>query len=285
MDEFKHALVPMGRMAHDPLAGCRVIGFDLETTGLSNKEHRIVQFAMVGADADGTPIDIERLVNPERRIPGEASRVHGLWDDDVRHAETFKAHAAEIHAMMEGAVIVGHNVNRFDWPFLRAEFLRAGMLMPQPLAILDTMILAKRLKLPRSHGLGALCERYGISLINAHTAGADAAATLLLLQRMMQIDPAAFRRPVEEIPIWASGKPVAREADRLGPSLEDLEPIPGSNGQLRQSGEDWVLARGRHRGKTVKQVQEEDPAYIGWLKSGASPLDADAKDALAEHLS
>lgn len=275
---------PSDIMAHDPLAGCRVIGFDLETTGFSPKDHRIVQFAMIGAEADGTPIDVERLVDPQRRIPVEASRVHGLWDADVKGAAVFKEHAAEIHAMMDGAVIVGHNVVRFDWPFLRAEFLRAGMLMPQPRAILDTLTLARRLKLPRSHALGALCERYGISLVNAHTAGADAAATLLLLQRMMAIDPAAFRRPVEEIPIWASGKAVAREAERLGPSLEDLEPLPGAGGYIRISGADLVLARGRHRGQTVRQVQEKDAAYIGWLLSNASPLEEEGQAALREHL-
>ena len=55
-------------MAVDPLAGYRVLGFDLETTGFSPKKHRIVQYALVGCDTDGSSMQIEELVNPQMKI-------------------------------------------------------------------------------------------------------------------------------------------------------------------------------------------------------------------------
>ena len=108
--------------------------------------------------------------------------------------------------------------------------------MPKPLAILDTLTIAKRLKVPPRHQLGILCKRFDISLENAHTAGADAAATLLLLHKMMAAHPQHFRRPVEDIPNWASGKDGDGEGtERLGPTLEDLRVVDGSHGWLRIS--------------------------------------------------
>ena len=268
-------------MATDPLSGYRVLGFDLETTGFNPKSQRIVQYALVGCEADGRAIQLEELVNPKIRIPPETTNVHGIRDQDVRNAPEFKECVHEISTMMEGAVIVGHNVDRFDWPFLRAEFLRAGQPMPKPLAILDTLKIARRLKIPPSHNLGTLCGRFGITLENAHTAGADAAATLLLLHKMMEANPQHFRRPVQEIPDWASGTKIAdKSVERLGPDIEDLEPVSGSYGWLRRTADGLVIGRGRNRGRTVRELENIDPNYLNWLQSSSGPLEGTAVDSL-----
>jgi len=270
-------------MATDPLAGYRVLGFDLETTGFSPNKHRIVQYALVGCDADGTSMYTEELVNPQMSIPIETTRVHGISDGDVRNMPKFSEYISEISATMEGAVIVGHNVDKFDWPFLRAEFLRAGRTMPQPLVILDTLSIAKKLKIPPSHKLGSLCEHFGISLENAHTAGADAAATLLLLHKMMDAHPQHFRRAVEDIPDWAYGSTrTDKESDGLGPNLEDLEPVSGSHGWLRFSDTGIVIGRGRNRGRTITEIEREDASYLNWLSSPAGPLEAEAINTLLD---
>ena len=268
-------------MATDPLSGYRVLGFDLETTGFNPKSQRIVQYALVGCEANGNAIQIDELVNPRMRIPPETTNVHGIHDEDVRNAPEFKQCVDEISTMMEGAVIVGHNIDRFDWPFLQAEFLRAGQPMPRPLVILDTLKIARRLKIPPSHKLGVLCERFGISLENAHTAGADAAATLLLLHKMMEANPQYFRRPVEDIPDWVDGiKSTDKSADRLGPNIEDLEPVSGSHGWLRMTTSGLVIGRGRNRGRTVAELEKIDSNYLNWLQSPAGPLDENAVTAL-----
>jgi DNA polymerase-3 subunit epsilon len=270
-------------MAFDPLAGQRVLGFDLETTGFDPRRNRIVQYALIGSDREGQAVHLESLVNPRMRIPAEVSRIHGIYDADVIGEGEFKEHAAAISAAMEGAIIVGHNVERFDWPFLRAEFTRAGVSMPRPAAMLDTLRIAKRLKVPPRHNLGALCSRYSISLENAHTAGADAAATLLLLHKLMAANPQHFRGSIEQILDWIQGNASRRDsADRLGPGIEDLPPIDGSLGWLRTSVDGMIIARGRNRGRSVVEIQASDPSYLDWLSSAAGPLEADAVAALTQ---
>lgn len=265
-------------MASDPLAGHRVLGFDLETTGLNVKEHRIVQYALIGCESNGEEIHLESLINPRRKIPIDAQNIHGISDDDVRNLADFKAHVQTIHDAMQGAVIVGHNIERFDWPFLRTEFTRAGMLMPKPLAILDTLTIARKLRVPPSHKLQTLCQRFDISFENAHTAGADAAATLLLLHKMMAANPQHFRRPIEDIANWANEQDSEKStAERLGPSIDDLPVIDGSQGWMRSTTDGIVIARGRNRGRTISEIEQIDVAYLQWLASPSGPLDEDAR--------
>ena len=268
-------------MAADPLVGYRVLGFDLETTGFNPKQHRIVQYALIGCDVDGTSMHLEDLVNPRMKIPMETTRIHGISDSDVKDVPQFSEYIEEISAAMEGAVIVGHNVERFDWPFLRSEFLRAGQPMPKPLAILDTLKIARKLKIPPKHNLAALCQRFGISLERAHTAGADAAATLLLLHKMMAANPQHFRRAVKDIPEWASGSnQTDKTTESLGPNLEDLEPVIGSHGWLKITQTGMVIGRGRNRGRTIAEIERTDGNYLNWLGSSAGPLETEASDAL-----
>jgi DNA polymerase III epsilon subunit-like protein len=270
-------------MAHDPLAGHRVLGFDLETTGFSPRDDRIIQYALIGCDKSGEEIHLESLVNPQRDIPYASTRVHGIVEADVRGKAVFGEHIQTIVEAMDGAVIVGHNVERFDWAFLKMEFARVGAVMPQPLAIIDTLTIAKRLKLPRDHKLGTLCKRFDIPLVNAHTAAADAAATLSLLWEIIRRHPQPFRREVQDIPVWANGGG-ARSGSSLGPDVDDLPVIPGSQGWLRRINSEIVIGRGRHRGRTVNDISTSDPAYIAWLKSAASPIDDGASQELQRAL-
>ena len=181
------------------LAGYRVLGFDLETTGFDHRKNRIVQYALVGSDSDGSHINLQSLVNPKVNIPPETTRVHGITNDDVREMGEFSQHANEIGSMIEDSIIVGHNVLQFDWRFLEVECVRAGIEAPIPRGIIDTLVLARRLKVPGRHTLGHLCARFGIEMSRAHQADADAGATLLLLWRMMQTYPDSFSGSVDAL--------------------------------------------------------------------------------------
>ena len=269
-------------MAHDPLVGCRVVGFDLETTGLSSKTHRIIQFALVGSDKDGSSIHLESLVNPQRRIPADSIRVHGIRDEDVRSSQVFGDHIEQLDAVMKDAVIVGHNVKRFDWPFITDEYLRFGKIPPEPKAIIDTLQVARRLKLPRPHGLGKLCERFDVPLINAHDAGADAAASLMLLWKMMEHDPKPFRRPLGDLQTWLAGRDLSASGS-LGRGYDDLEPFD-SDGKIRIDGENLILAFGRHRGLSLNQVAKDDASYLHWMMSGNGPLKDADRGKLRDHI-
>ncbi len=271
-------------MAHDCFEGNSVLAMDLETTGVDAKRDKIVQFAFIGSLAEDEEIKIEELVNPKRAIPYETSNIHGIFNSDVAGLSGFDAHANLIHEMIDGTVIVGHNVRRFDLEFITHEFLRIGRHPPEPFAIIDTLEVVRRLKLPRPHNLGALCKKYSIELVNAHTAAADAAATLLLLWRLMKDHPSHFRRTVTDIEQWLVGSGGRSGSENLGPGLNDLEPVD-REGRIRRDGDSMVLAFGRHRASTIKVVQKTDPGYINGLISPSSLLDEDAREKVKVHVS
>ena len=268
----------------DVLEGHRVLAFDLETTGISTNNDRIVQVALIGADADGNPIHHDILVNPQRPIPRDASRVHGIYDQDVRGKPIFKECANELAELMEGAVIVGHNARKFDMPLLQNEFYRCGISPPKPLVVLDTLEAVRRLKIPRPHNLGAQCARHGIDLSNAHDAAADAAACLLLLWKVMRDHPSSFRRSLQEIEEWLISGEVRKDESELGRALTDLESLD-KNGRIRIDEGVYIVAFGRHRGKDMQSIEREDPRYVDWLISANGIEDEVAREILSELVS
>ena len=267
----------------DVLEGHRVLAFDLETTGISTNSDKIVQIALVGADVDGSPIHYEVLVNPQRPIPHGASNVHGIYDSDVRSKPNFNHYANEITELMEGAVIVGHNARKFDMPLLENEFFRCGISPPKPTVVLDTLETVRRLRIPRPHNLGAQCARHGIDLSNAHDAAADAAASLLLLWKLMRDHPSSFRRSLKEIEQWLISGDVRSDESELGRALSDLNSLD-SNGRIKIDEGVYIVAFGRHRGKDIQTIEREDPGYNDWLTSPNGVEDDSAREILREFI-
>lgn len=270
-------------MAQNFLEGERVLALDLETTGISTNNDRIVQIALIGSSKDGSEISYENLVNPRRSIPIQASNVHGIYDNDVRNLGDFSKFADEVFEQIEGAVIIGHNVRQFDLPLLNNEFRRLGRLPPTPKTVLDTLEVVRRIKLPRPHNLGALCKKHGISLENAHTAAADAAASLLLFWRLTIDHSPYFRKSLEELERWLVHGDSRKDDSNLGRSLEDLDMLD-SIGKIRIDEGHYVLAFGRHKGRHVSEIQKIDPKYISWLLSPKGIEDEDARNTLRNSL-
>jgi len=104
-----------------------LVFLDLETTGINVSHDKIVEIALVKILEDGTKQVKRRLVNPEISIPKEASDIHGISNEMVKDAPTFKQIANEVKQFIDGADLAGYNSNRFDIPMLNEEFLRAGI--------------------------------------------------------------------------------------------------------------------------------------------------------------
>jgi len=99
--------------------------FDLETTGLIIGHDRIVEIAVLRIRPDGTRTKYQSLVNPEMRIPREATRIHGITNRDVRRAPKFRLVAKKLIRMLKHCDLAGFNINRFDLLILQEEFRRA----------------------------------------------------------------------------------------------------------------------------------------------------------------
>ena len=95
-----------------------IIFFDIESTGLNVATDRIVEISMVKVMPDGSTEVKTRRINPTIHISEEASRIHGIHDEDVKDCPTFSQIAKSLARWMEGCDIAGYNSNKFDIPVL-----------------------------------------------------------------------------------------------------------------------------------------------------------------------
>ena len=104
-----------------------LVFIDLETTGINIALDRIIEIAIIKILPDKTKTVKHKLINPQMPIPAGSSAVHGITDEDVKNAPTFKEVANELKQFIDNADLSGYNSNRFDIPLLMEEFLRAGI--------------------------------------------------------------------------------------------------------------------------------------------------------------
>ena len=143
----------------------RQIVFDLETTGFKFSEgHRIVEIGAIELiNGAITGRNFHTYVNPERDMPPDAQRVHGLSGEFLKDKPLFadEVVAPAFRAFIDDAELIAHNGIGFDVPFLQAE-LKAARLPAMGNKIIDTLHLARR-KFPGAPAsLDALCSRFGI---------------------------------------------------------------------------------------------------------------------------
>ena len=94
---------------------------DLETTGVNLSSDRIVEIAIVKILTDGTKSVKRKLINPGMPIPKQSSDVHGITDEMVKDAPSFKQAAHELKQFLDNCDLAGYNSNRFDIPLLMEE--------------------------------------------------------------------------------------------------------------------------------------------------------------------
>jgi DNA polymerase III subunit epsilon len=233
----------------------RPIAFiDLETTGVTLSTDRIVEIAMVKLMPDGTRQSKRKILNPGIPIPKESSDIHGITDEMVKDAPTFKQAANEIKQFVENCDLGGYNSNRFDIPMLMEEFLRADMDLDLSICrMVDVQHIFYTME-PRTltAAYKFFCDK---ELLNAHGAEADINATIEVFESQL------------------------KRYDKLGTSLDSI---------LTCIGEDKIIdyARrfvfddkdvpvfnfGKFKGKPVEMVLKNEPQYYDWMMRGDFPM-------------
>jgi DNA polymerase-3 subunit epsilon len=141
----------------------REIVLDTETTGLSpSSGHRVVEIAAIElVNRMPTERRFQTYINPERDMPEEAFRVHGLSTDFLAGHPTFAEVADAFLDFVSDDVLVIHNAE-FDLGFLNAEMARLERPALAPRQVVDTVMLARE-KFPGAPAsLDALCRRFSI---------------------------------------------------------------------------------------------------------------------------
>jgi DNA polymerase-3 subunit epsilon len=146
---------------------------DVETTGLDPATDRVIEIAIVHMCRGELESRWSSLVNPEREVPPEILKITGIDLGPIQAAAPFREVAAQVRARLEGRAFVAYNLP-FDRAFLKGELARAGIAW-DPAVTIDPLVFARELqKDAGSKRLGAVAERLGIELKEAHRALADA---------------------------------------------------------------------------------------------------------------
>jgi DNA polymerase-3 subunit epsilon len=233
----------------------RPIAFiDLETTGVSLSTDRIVEVAIIKLLPDNTRQVKRKLINPQMPIPKSSTDIHGITDEMVKDAPTFKQAANEIKVFIDGCDLGGYNSNRFDIPILMEEFLRVGLDIDlSKRKMVDVQHIFYTME-PRtlSAAYKFFCNK---ELIDAHSAEADVSATIDVF--MAQLD----------------------RYKNLGDSVESVLGVIGEEkivDYARRFGFDdkgvEIFNFGKHKGRPVTDVLKAEPQYYDWMMRGDFPL-------------
>lgn len=225
---------------------------DLETTGISLGSDRIVEIAIIKILPDGNKSVKRKLINPQMPIPQSASDIHGITDDMVKDAPTFKQVANELKQILDGCDLGGYNSNRFDIPILMEEFIRAEVEFDMKgRKLVDVQQIFHKME---QRTLSAAYKFYCNKVLEgAHSAEADAQATYEVLEAQ-----------VEKYP-------------ELGNTIDSILKVIGDDiivdfarRFVMDNGVE-VFNFGKFKGKPVAEVLQAEPQYYDWMMKGDFP--------------
>jgi len=233
----------------------RPIAFiDLETTGVSLSTDRIVEIAIIKLLPDGSRQVKRKLINPEMPIPKASSDIHGISDDMVKDAPTFKQVANEVKMFIDGCDLGGYNSNRFDIPILMEEFLRVGLDVDlSKRKMVDVQHIFYTME-PRtlSAAYKFFCEK---ELVDAHSAEADVSATIDVFLAQLE-KYKKLGNTVESVLGVIGEEKIVDYARRFGYDDKGVE----------------IFNFGKYKGKAVSEILKAEPQYYDWMMRGDFPL-------------
>ncbi len=231
-----------------------LVFIDLETTGIDIVNDRIIEIAVLKLFPDGREEIKVRRINPGIPISAEATAVHGITNEDVKDEPSFKEVAKSLANLVEGCDFAGFNSNKFDFPLLAEEFLRADVDLDfKKRKFIDVQtIFHKMEKRTLEAAYKFYCEK---NLDNAHSAEADTLATFEVLKAQLDRYPELIN-DVDSLAEFSSHTKNADFAGRIVLDENDVE----------------VFNFGKYKGKSVVEVFNKEPSYYSWMMNGDFPL-------------
>lgn len=228
--------------------------FDLETTGIQVSKDRIVEISILKVFPNGNKESKTWLVNPEMHIPEETTAVHGITNEKVANEPTFKELAPTIYQMVKDSDLAGFNSDRFDIPLLAEEMLRAEIDfdMKNTVTVDVQTIFHKKEQRTLSAGYKFYC---GKDLDGAHSAAVDTNATYEILLAQLERYP-DLENNIKDLSEFSTRKKSADFAGFIVFNKEGKE----------------AFSFGKHKGKLVEDVLQNEPGYYNWIQNADFPL-------------
>lgn len=227
---------------------------DIEATGSNVTTDRIVEIAMIKHLPDGNKSVKRKLINPETTIPANIIDIHGITNEMVKDAPTFKQAAHEIKQFLDGCDLACYNAYRLDIPLMMEEFLRAGIDFDvKNRKLVDVQKIFHQME---QRTLSAAYKFYcNKTLDGAHGAEVDAAATAEILSAQLERYP-QLGNTIDSVIKAIGEEQIIDFARRFG---------------YNDKGEE-VFNFGKHKGKTVAEVLKSEPQYYDWMMKGEFPM-------------
>jgi DNA polymerase-3 subunit epsilon len=232
---------------------------DIEATGANVATDRIVEIAMVKVMPDGNRTVKRKIINPQMPIPQVCIDLHGITNEMVKDAPTFKQTAHEIKQFLDGCDLSCYNAYRLDIPLLMEEFLRAEVEFDMKhRKVIDVQKIFHQME---QRTLSAAYKFYcNKTLEGAHGAEVDAQATAEILNAQLERYP------------------------ELGNNVDSILKIVGDDSIIdfarRFIFDDKgveVFNFGKHKGRPVADVLKAEPQYYDWMMRGEFPMNTKQK--------
>jgi len=228
--------------------------FDLETTGINISKDRIVEISVLKIFPNGNKESKTWLVNPQIPIPDEVSSIHGITDEMVLNEPSFRSIGLYIKDMINNCDLGGFNSNKFDIPLLAEEFLRNEIdFNLDDIKCIDVQNIFHKME---KRTLGAAYKFYcKKDLIDAHSSKADTLATFEVLEAQIE----KYSELENNVDFLSDFSSLNKSVDLAGFIIYNKENIP-------------CFSFGKHKGKTVDFIIENEPGYLGWILNSDFPM-------------
>jgi len=231
-----------------------IVFLDFETTSTDVSVARIVQYALIKIFPQ--PEEPQRIsegfLNPGVPIPPETSKIHGITDDMVKDALTFKDLAERFSQFIDNCDFGGFNILNYDLPVLKNEFQRCGIKFDYSRSnVVDVMALFYHFN-PRD--LSAAYQQYCQKTFEAHDALNDTKATIEVLEYMLDYHQPFIELTVDEVEKITFDQ--QKYVDRGKKFSWD------ANGEA-------CFTFGKHANKSLRWVKEHAFDYLRWILSGS----------------
>jgi len=225
---------------------------DLETTGVNLATDRIIEIAIVKVLPDGKRSAKRKLLNPQMPIPKQSSDIHGITNEMVKDAPTFKEVAQELKQMLDGCDIAGYNSNRFDIPMLVEEFLRAEVDFDMKgRRLIDVQNIFHKME---QRTLSAAYKFYCNKILDgAHSAEIDATATHEILIAQLERYP-----------------DLGTSVDSVLKLIGEEHIVDFARRFIMENGIE-IFNFGKYKGRPVAEVLRTEPQYYDWMMKGDFP--------------
>tara|TARA_R110002096_G_scaffold74101_1_gene175543 strand:+ start:80274 stop:81041 length:768 start_codon:yes stop_codon:yes gene_type:complete len=228
--------------------------FDIESTGLSVVNDRIVEISILKVFPNGNKESKTWLVNPGMPIPKEVTAIHGIDDAKVANEPSFKELSHQVYEMIKDADLGGYNSNKFDIPLLAEELLRAEIEFDfsKKKSVDVQNIFHKKEQRTLSAAYKFYCDK---DLENAHSAEADTEATYEILKAQLERYP-DLENNINFLSDFSNRFNAADFAGFIIKNKEGKE----------------LFSFGKYKNQSVEDVLEKDPGYFGWIQKSEFPL-------------